>query len=560
MCFNKGLLGLRPFLFVLVCLLASCSGSDSSDPPEPDERPRVTVAQGRLAGTYAGGLSVFKGIPYAAPPVGDLRWRPPVPPAPWAGVRDAKAFGASCMQPDLAATSLYYDPLPETSEDCLTLNVWAPSDADDLPVIVWIHGGSLAIGGSAQPVFDGAGLARGGAVIVSINYRLGVLGWMALSSLSDESEQGVSGNYGLLDQIQALRWVRDNIGQFGGDPGNVTIMGESAGAFSVSYLLTSPLARDLFDKAIAQSANTRSLPMLETAANGLPSAEQVGANVMNEAGVSDLGQLRAMEAQQLVTIGLAVGFRAEGTVDGWALPDQLVATFDAGEQARVPLLAGFTEGEVRSQRALVAPAPGDAATYESRIQTLYGNLADDFLALYPAAEMDYSLMATARDGLYGWAAERMVRKQTENGIPAYLYRFDHCYPQARALDLCAFHASDVPFVFGHVGAQAPLSDNWPRPEGDTQQQLSQAMMDYWLSFAATGVPASSGEAVWQPYGTDQNYMRFADQPEADTNLQPGMFELHEEVVCRRRSAGQQWFFNIGLYADPVADMTDCAGP
>jgi len=560
MFFNERSMTKGAFLIALMCLLASCGGSDSSDPADPPERPRVEVEQGRLAGSYADGLSVFKGIPYAAPPVGELRWRAPEPPAHWQGTRDAAAFGPSCMQPDVADTSVYYDPPAAISEDCLTLNVWAPRDADELPVIVWIHGGSLRIGGSAQPIFDGAGLARGGAVIVSINYRLGVLGWLALSQLSAESEQGVSGNYGLLDQIQALHWVRDNIDRFGGDPGNVTIMGESAGAFSVSFLLTSPLARDLFHKAISQSVNTRSLTLLASAANGLPSAEDVGAGVMAESGAADLGQLRGMAAQDLVEIGQVVGFRAEGTVDGWALPDQLVATFDAGEQARVPLLAGFNEGEVRSQQALIAPAPDDAATYESRIRTLYGNLAEDFLALYPASDLDYSLMATARDGIYGWAAERMVRKQTEVGIPAYLYRFDHCYPAAQARDLCAFHASDVPFVFGHVGPRAPLSENWPRPEGETQRALSEAMMNYWLSFAATGVPVSAGEATWRPYGSDENYMRFADQPVADTNLQPGMFELQEEVVCRRRQAGQQWFFNVGLYANPVPDTADCVGP
>lgn len=547
-------------LAMLMGPLTACLDSDSSDSAPPTARPEVRVEQGRLSGVHEAGLAVFKGIPYAAPPVGEGRWRAPRPAAHWQGVRRAEAFGPSCVQPDVAETSLYRDPPASMSEDCLTLNVWAPDDAGRLPVMVWVHGGSLRIGGSSQPIFDGARLARKGAVVVSFNYRLGVLGWLALAGLSAESEQGVSGNYGLLDQIQALRWVRDNIGQFGGDPANVTIMGESAGAFSVTYLLTSPLARDLFDKAIAQSANTRSLPMLSSAANGLPSAEQLGAVVMDEAGAAGPEALRAMDAEQLVAIGEQVGFRPEGTVDGWALPDQLVATFDAGEQARVPLLAGFNEGEVRSQRVFIAPAPADGAAYESRIGELYGDLADDFLTVYPASDLEYSLMATARDALYGWAAERLVRKQTAAGVPAYLYRFDYCYPAAQALDLCAFHASDVPFVFGHVGADATLSANWPRPEGETSRQLSAAMMDYWVSFARSGTPESAGHAQWRPYGTDENVMRFADRPEADTNLQPGMFELVEEVVCRRRAAGQQWFYNAGLYADPVPATPGCALP
>ncbi|ASK35286.1 carboxylesterase [Alcanivorax sp. N3-2A] len=539
-------------LSALVSMLASCSDDHDND-NDAAARPEVEVRQGRLAGTYAGDLSVFKGIPYAAPPVGERRWREPAAAEAWQGVRDASEFGPACVQPEVAETSLYRDPLPSMSEDCLTLNVWAPNDTTDLPVIVWIHGGSLRIGGSAQPMFDGARLAQAGAVIVSINYRLGVLGWLALAELSAESAQGVSGNYGLLDQIQALRWVRDNIDRFGGDPDNVTIMGESAGAFSVSFLLTSPPARGLFQKAISESANTRSLPMLATVANGLPSAQQHGEAVMEEAGVNNLSELRALDADQLVAIGQQAGFSPEGTIDGWALPDQLVAVFDAGEQARVPLLAGFNEGEVRSQRALIAPPAADEASYENTITELYGDLAGDFLALYPASDMDYSTMATARDAIYGWATERMVRKQTEVGVPAYLYRFDHCYPAARERDLCAFHASELPFVFGQVGEQARLSENWPRPDGEEQRELSEAMIDYWVSFAATGQPAHAGAAQWNQYGTDENYLRFADQPIADTDLQPGMFELQEEVVRRRRLAGQQWFINVGLLANPVPD-------
>lgn len=549
MFFGKPFVGDVILLVGLMSVLSACNDSGHSH-QHPVDRPTVEVGQGRLAGVYSNGLSVFKGVPYAQPPVGDLRWKAPAPPEKWQGTRDAESFGPSCMQSDLPEDSIYRDPPEEMSEDCLSLNVWAPSDADKLPVIVWIYGGSLSIGGSSQALYDGSNLANAGTVVVSFNYRLGVLGWLATPELSAESEHDVSGNYGLLDQIQALQWVRDNIDQFGGDPDNLTIMGESAGAFSVSYLLTSPLARDLFDKAISQSANTRSLTMLKTAANGLPSSEQIGTNLMDKAGAKDIGELRAMTPEELAGYAQQVGFRPEGTVDGWALPDQLVAVFDAGDQARVPLLAGFNEGEVRSQPALMAPPVDDVSTYESKIRDLYGDLADDFLTLYPGSDMDYSLMATARDAIYGWATERMVREQTKLGVPAYLYRFDHCYPAAQERELCAFHASELPFVFGYVGPDAPLTENWPRPEGEKEQELSDAMINYWASFAATGVPSSPGHDEWSAYGTAGNYMRFADQPIADTDLESGMFELQEEVVRRRRLAGQQWFTNVGLLASP----------
>ena len=209
----------------------------------------------------------------------------------WTGTRDAEAFGPSCVQPPVPAVSIYYDPPQATSEDCLTLNVWAPADATRAPVIVWIHGGSLRIGGSAEPLFDGANFARRGIVFVSINYRLGVLGWLAHPALSAESPHRASGNYGLLDQIEALRWVRANVAAFGGDAGNVTIMGESAGALSVAYLLVSPLARGLFDKAILESANIRAFPELERPAFGLDPAEQTGLALAAGVGADDLARL-----------------------------------------------------------------------------------------------------------------------------------------------------------------------------------------------------------------------------------------------------------------------------
>ena len=514
----------------------------------------VTTAQGVLSGQRdASGTESFKDIPYAQAPVGDLRWKPPVAAQAWQGVRDATVFGPSCIQPVAPAKGLYSDNPQAMSEDCLSLNVWRPANAKGLPVIVWIYGGALWFGGSAEPMFDGSDFAAHGVVFVSINYRIGPLGWLALPALSAESPNGVSGNYGLLDQIEALRWVRRNIAAFGGDPGNVTIMGESAGALSVSYLLTSPLARGLFQKAIAESPNARSFPELKLPAHGLPSAEQIGTRLQQQAlGASDLKALRAMDAQHLTTAVLQAGYRAEGTVDGWALPHQIVETFDLGEEARVPLLAGFNGGEVQSQRLALAAEPATREAYEQTIRDRYGDLAPDFLKQYPGDDIHASTLATLRDAIYGWAAERMVLKEGEAGQPAFLYIFDHDYAAARERNLRAFHASELPFVFGEVGPDARLPPNWPRPESAEDKALSDSMMAYWTSFARTGMPQAAGSPAWQPFLPQKDAMRFDRTPVAARDPYPGMYTLNEEVVARRRRAGdQQWFNNVGVAAAPA---------
>jgi para-nitrobenzyl esterase len=415
-------------------------------------------------------------------------------------------------------------------------------------VILWIHGGSLRIGGSAEPIYDGATFARRGIVFVSVNYRLGVLGWLALPALSAESPDAVSGNYGLLDQIAALRWVRDNIAAFGGDPANVTVMGESAGALSVTYLLTSPLAKGLFAKAILESPNTRAVPDLHRSAFGLPSAETIGSTLAAKLGKPDLATLRAMDAQALTIAATKAGFAPQGTIDGHVLPHQVVETFDRGAQAHVPILAGFNSGELRSQRIFLPHPPASAAAYRQAITARYGALAPAFLRLYPASNITESMLATLRDAIYGWATERMIRKQSAADLPAYLYLFDHCYPAAKRRDLCSFHASELPFVFGQTGPHGALPPNWPRPESAGDQRLSQAMIAYWASFARTGTPTAPGAPPWRPYADGESYMHFAATPQAAQHLFPGMFALQEQVVAQRRAANQQWFLNVGVSA------------
>ncbi|WP_262692728.1 carboxylesterase/lipase family protein [Kordiimonas aestuarii] len=536
--------------YVLASFVAMLCGFMTIKTAAAEERV-VTISQGALAGEAEDGVNVFKGIPYAQPPVGARRWKAPVAAESWDKVRTAADFGPSCTQPPLPPSSIYADEPEEMSEDCLSLNVWAPAGVSDAPVIVWIHGGALQRGSSASPMYDGSNFARRGVVFVSLNYRLGVFGWLAHPELSAASPHQVSGNYGLLDQIEALKWVRENIAAFGGNPDNVTIMGESAGALSVSYLLASPQAHGLFAKAIAESANIRAVPELKTPAHGLLSAEAFGALLASKVGADSLEALRAMDANTLALAAMKARFWAQGTVDGLVLPKQVVDTFDAGEQAQVPLLAGFNSGEVRSQAMFLPPIPATPDAYVAEITKRYHDLAPAFLAIYPPADMRESMLATLRDAIYGWAGERMVKQQAEAGFRSYLYIFDHCDAASAARDLCAFHASELPYVFGQIGVGADLPVNWPKPSGDADEALSQAMMNYWVSFARTGSPSSAGQAKWQPYGEAEAYMRFAHQPIASNDPVAGMFEMQEELVRRRRATGQQWFINVGLTATDV---------
>lgn len=517
----------------------------------------VQAPAGAVQGSAQGDVRIFRGIPYAQPPVGPLRWKPPAPLPAWQGVRKASDFGPACVQPRARSSGIYTNPPERMAEDCLTLNIWAPRDAKAAPVFVWIHGGALVGGYSHERMYDGVRMAgRGGAIIVSINYRLGILGYLAHPELSKESPDGISGNYGLLDQIAALQWVQRNIAAFGGDPGNVTIAGESAGALSVMYLMASPLARGLFHKAIAQSAYMITTPELKQGRHGLPSAEAAGTQAMAALGARDLAGLRAMDAEALTQDAAGKGYGPWAAVDGKVLPRQLVEIWDRGEQAPVPILAGFNAGEIRSLRILLPPAPANAAAYEAAIRARYGDLAEPFLRLYPSSNIAESMLAATRDALYGWTSTRLAIGQTAIGQRGYLYLFDHGYPAADEAGLHAFHAAEIPYVFGTAGQTPPY---WPRiPDGVADRRLSTAMMDYWLSFARTGTPAASGQPAWKAYGKDAHHMLFAQAPKPGTKLFPGMFALHEATVCRRRAAGDQpWNWNTGIVSPVLAKATGC---
>lgn len=544
---------IRSIGVVLVASLAGALAACTAPAELPDgSGATVSAPAGAIAGVVQGSVRVFRGIPYALPPVGTARWQPPVAMPRWDGVRAAAEFGPQCVQPNIGAKTIYTrEPVP-MAEDCLTLNVWAPANARSAPVFFWIHGGALWAGTSREGLYDGARMAERGIVVVTINYRVGPLGWLAHPELSRESPLGVSGNYGLLDQIEALRWVRRNIHAFGGDPGNVTIAGESAGALTTMQLMAAPDARGLFAKAIAQSAYMISMPTLKEDRHGIPSAESSGVKLATALKVPDLAALRALDAAALTQGAAAAGFFPMGTIDGRVLPRQLVEVFDKGEQAPVPVLAGYNSGEIRSLRMLAPPPPATPAEYVKAIREKYRDRADAFLRLYPEGNLQESILAATRDALYGWTAERLVRKQSALGQPSYLYVFDHGYPAADDAGLHAFHAAELPYVFGTFGGTPPA---WPKvPDTPAERELSGTLLDYWTSFARSGTPRARHAPDWPAFGAAAGYMAFAEGPRPSQRPMPGLYELHEEVVCRRRAhGGLPWNWNTGLVSPPLPD-------
>jgi para-nitrobenzyl esterase len=514
-------------------------------------RPVAHFTCGDALGATVDGLRVLKGIPYAMPPVGQRRWRRPEPVVPWHGVRDAIVSGPACVQPSRRYGSIYDRPLAATSEDCLYLDIWAPEGARDLPVLVWIHGGSFIWGAGSDPLYDGAALARRGAVVVSINYRLGVFGYLAHPELSGESPDGISGNYGLLDQIAALAWVRDNIAAVGGDPANVTVAGESAGALSVLYLLASPAARGLFAKAIAQSAYMISMPALREGCHGHVPAEVAGERLAESLGARNVSALRALDAEDLAEAALRAGFTPLGTIDGHLLPGQLVDIFERGDQARVPLIAGFNGGEIRSLPFLIPTLPQTEKEYEDEIRRRYGSLAERFLALYGPGNLRESALASIRDALYGWTALKLAEAQKAIGALAFVYLFDHSYPAASEAGLDAFHGCELPYLFGTADRAPPL---WPAvPATKAEAALSRAIGDYWISFANAAAPISEGWPAWPDHTITGRHMYFAGAPRVEADLMRGMFALADDVVRQRRNAGDvPWNWNVGVAA-PLPD-------
>lgn len=506
---------------------------------------------GAARGVKEDGLCIWKGLPYALKPSGERRWRPPVAAPRWDGVRDATRAGPACPQSFRRPDSVYECDIPNKDEDCLNLNVWAPEGAKGLPVLVWIHGGNLLRGAGSEPLCDGAALAKRGQVVVTINYRLGVLGYLAHPELSAESPQGVSGNYGLMDQILALEWVRLNIAAAGGDPANVTVAGESAGALSVYYLLCAPAAKGLFARAIAQSGHICSAQPLKEERHGMGTGERAGEALLAALGATSIAELRVWDAQELAVRAVAEGgFAAQGVVDGVILPDQPLALFESGRCAQTPLLTGFNSGEIPTLEFLMPPIPATAAEYEAEIRNRYGDLAEAFLARYPPDDMKASAEAAVGDAFFGWTALRAAKAYADLGQPAYVYHFDHGCPEAEARGLRGFHACELTYLFDTMEQSPP---NWPKaPATSVETALTRAIGDYWTGFVRDGVPAARNAPVWPDFSKDEAVMHFEDAPRVSHGHFSGMFALADEAYARLRAAGNlMWNWNVSVAAPVI---------
>ncbi|PNU03437.1 hypothetical protein A8V01_06935 [Novosphingobium guangzhouense] len=477
----------------------------------------LAIEGGSIAVRPAGadGVRSFKGIPYAAPPTGDSRWKAPAAVIPWQGVRSSDSFGADCMQ----AVNENSPVQRPRSEDCLFLNVWAPAKAGRYPVFVWIHGGGSRVGSGAQPTFDGSAFARQGIVVVTINYRLGALGFLSTPELSAESGYGASGNYGFMDVIAALGWVQRNIGRFGGDPAKVTIGGESSGSVTTSVMMASPLAKGLFAQAIGESGS--SLRRAEPASMGattLAFEERRGRALMDDVGARDLGGLRRVPAERILgsAAKLANGqFYNLPVVDGHLLPDAPWRIFASGRFNDVPLLAGWNADE--GSLMLLGPR----RSFAQMMQDTYGAQADTVARLYPHGSGDEQAALIAAAGhhniayptwLWAYAAARFGRK------PVYLYEFDHAPPLPRGtfgpdfdVKLAgAYHGAEIPYVFDTLDAQR----GWQLTAVD--RAVARQMNAWWASFIRTGAPQGGGSVRWPRYvpGYGAMRMQITEHPQA----------------------------------------------
>jgi para-nitrobenzyl esterase len=480
-------------------LLAALALTTSAFAASPLE---IHTDKGKVAGTLTADnqIRIFKGIPYAAPPVGPLRWQPPQPAAKWQGTLAATSFGHHCIQTNPFADMTFPDAGP--SEDCLKLNIWTPANAHPgtLPVMVWIHGGGYTAGSASEPRHDGQFLARHNVIIVTLNYRLGIFGFFTHPALVAESPHHAAGNYGLLDQAAALAWVHRNIRAFGGDPANITVFGESAGSFSVSALMASPLSKALIAKAIGESgaafhSSGLSFPTLTT-------SEQQGAAFAQSAfHTSSLADLRKLSPDDLLKAVTAKSTppppHFAPVVDGYFLPQSVPEIFAAGVQAHIPLLAGWNADEVRAQITL-SPTPTTVATFTAQATKDFPTNSHQFLTVYPATTNAQALQSAGdfiSDRFIAYSTWAWLEAQVKTGhAPVYRYRFDLAAPADKfhPTGTGAFHSDDIEYVFGTLDTRQPATrqqaaghQSTIRPEDRT---LSNQIQQYWTNFARTGNP------------------------------------------------------------------------
>jgi len=494
--------------------------------------PTVRIDSGRLSGIRdaAPGLDEFRGIPFAAPPVGALRWKPPQPVAPWKDVRRADHFGPRCMQRPLFSDMVFRS--DAVSEDCLYLNVWMPAGphGGKLPVLVYFYGGGFVGGDGSELRYDGASLARRGIVTVTVNYRLDVFGFLALPALAKESLHHATGNYGLLDQVAALRWVHRNIAAFGGDPARVTIGGESAGSMAVSALMASPLSKGLMQGAIGESGamlgNLKPRP--------LDLAERQGVAFERHVGADSLAQLRAMPAAKLIAACGDPGVAEFGPIlDGWFLPRSPAAIYEAGEQAHIPLLVGSNSGE-GSYTALLKDAPPTPANYRAAVERAFGKHSGEVLKLYPGqsdAEVKTSASALAGDRFIAFSTWRWMHLQRKTGAaPVYYYWFDKARPAKRdgsaEPDELAVHSGEIEYALGNLSTNRVYA--WTAAD----HKVSATMEGYWANFIKTGDPNGDDLPHWPPAA------------QKDGGLLRQVIGVHTRTIVDRRAPRYEFLHRI----------------
>ncbi len=521
--------GMVLLLMAAAVLVAGCGNRESST------LEKVQLGSGPVSGLQEGGIWSYLGIPYAAPPVGDLRFREPQPVEKWKETRACTEYGPACPQNDPAEMS--GGETGPVDEDCLYLNVWTPaaSPAERLPVMVWIHGGGFTTGAGSLALYNGTNLASRGVVVVTINYRLGPLGFLAHPALSAENDNGSSGNYGLLDQMEALKWVKNNIGGFGGDAGRVTIFGESAGGISVCDLMVSPLSESLYQRAISESGPYSTASFPSGSVRTLDDAEKGGeifAETLGVAGDEDpAAALRAASVDDLLKAAgempgqLTGALKFSPVIDGWVLPDDPAALFSEGKQHPVALLVGTNadEGTIF--------APGVTLNeYQALVAFVYRERAPEVLALYPASsdqEAKESLERLITE--MGFAAQARFAAEcvSSSGESAYLYQFTQTVNSPLAAGLGSFHGLEIPYVFGNLDAFKRFGLE-PR---DSDLALSAAMMDYWTSFAADGVPRSASGPAWPVYQSESDqYMELGEAFTVKSGLYKQACDLAETML------------------------------
>ncbi len=515
------------FLVVALVLLSTIAASVSCAPASIPLKDPIKIDTGLISGAVVGenqDIHIYKGIPFAAPPVGDLRWKPPQPAAAWQGVKDCTKFGSAPM----GYYSKTFTSAQPLSEDCLYLNVWTPAKtaSDKLPVMVWIYGGAFRFGEGSNPGYDGTNLAQNGVVLVTFNYRLGPLGFLAHPLLDKEDPHNSSGNYGLQDQIAALQWVQRNIAAFGGDPSRVMLFGQSAGATSVLWLMSSPLTTGLFQRAIAESPYEGLLfADAKESKYGNEPKENMGEQIVKALGcdtaADPIACLRAKSAQEVMDAGkpptdiLAAGYRYDPCVDGWVITDLPLNIFEAGKQQPVPLLIGSTADEWALFQLLAKPTVESYTTY---VNNTFGDKAQQVLTTYPPGNSDKELLKSDKQVLtaitFTCPARTYASAMSRVNQPAYLYQFTRVPPGAKPFG--AFHSMEIQYVFGtFIPLYPPL-----KPEvyyNDTDKAVSQTVISYWTNFAAKGDPNAEGLTSWPAYSASTGqYLELGDTAQVKT--------------------------------------------